>query len=55
VVPLLETDLLDIIEACVEGKLDSIEIKWKNLFGVTVVMTSGGYPGDQINLYEFML
>ncbi len=26
---LLETDLLDVLEACVEGRLDSIQVKWK--------------------------
>lgn len=42
---LLKTDLVDIIEACVEGKLDEIEIKWDPRFAICVVMASGGYPG----------
>lgn len=46
VLPRLETDLIDIIEAAVEGKLDEIEIKWYNRKAVCVVLASGGYPGD---------
>ena len=41
---LLDTDLLDIIDACVDGTLDKIEIKWKNLSACTIVLASGGYP-----------
>jgi phosphoribosylamine--glycine ligase len=44
VLPLLETDLIDIMEAVVEGKLDQIEIKWKDQKALCVVMASGGYP-----------
>ena len=46
VLPLLESDLLDIIEMVVEGNLDSSKIKWYNKKAVCVVMASGGYPGD---------
>ncbi|MBI3458922.1 phosphoribosylamine--glycine ligase [Candidatus Azambacteria bacterium] len=41
---LLETDLLDIIEASLEQKLDQLEIKWKSGVVVTVVLVSQGYP-----------
>lgn len=44
VLPLLETDLVDIMEAVIEGKLDQIEIKWKDQKALCVVMASGGYP-----------
>lgn len=43
---LLDTDILDIFNACIDQKLSSIEIKWKNIFACTVVIASGGYPGD---------
>ena len=43
-VRLLETDLLDIIEACVDKKLSEIDIKWKQGFAICVVIASGGYP-----------
>lgn len=44
VLPLLDTDLVDIFTAIYEGKLDEIEIKWKNGCSACVVMASGGYP-----------
>jgi phosphoribosylamine-glycine ligase len=44
VLPLLETDLLDIANACIDGKLNEIEIKWKNGAAVSVVLASKGYP-----------
>jgi len=43
-IPLLDCDLLDILEACVEIRLDSIKIKWKNLSSITTVACSSGYP-----------
>ncbi len=44
VLPLLETDLLEIAEACVNGTLADIEITWKNDAAVCVVLASKGYP-----------
>ncbi len=44
VLPLLETDLLDIAEACVDGKLKDVNIRWKNGAAVCVVLASRGYP-----------
>ena len=46
ILPLMETDLIDIIEAALEGGLDDIEIKWYNKKAVCVVLASEGYPGD---------
>ncbi|MEN6371652.1 MAG: phosphoribosylamine--glycine ligase [Armatimonadota bacterium] len=46
VLPLLETDLVDIIEAAIEHRLDGIEIKWYNKKAVCVVLASKGYPGS---------
>ncbi len=43
---LLETDLIDIIEACLEKKLSQIEIKWKKGFACNIVLASAGYPGE---------
>jgi phosphoribosylamine--glycine ligase len=45
VLTLLETDLVEIIEAILANRLDSIEIKWKTQSAVCVVLASGGYPG----------
>lgn len=56
--PLLESDLAEVIEACVEGHLDSVQVKWKaEESSVTVVMASKGYPevwekGKQISQGE---
>ncbi|NDJ75121.1 MAG: phosphoribosylamine--glycine ligase [Chloroflexi bacterium] len=44
VLPLLESDLLDVIEACVEGRLGEIEVRWRPQASVTVVMSTSGYP-----------
>ncbi|MGH7182488.1 MAG: phosphoribosylamine--glycine ligase [Nitrospiraceae bacterium] len=43
--PLLKTDLLEVIEAVVEHRLDQLTVEWHNETAVCVVMTSGGYPG----------
>jgi phosphoribosylamine--glycine ligase len=42
----LETDLVDIIEACVNGTLDQIDVRWSNDASVCVCMASPGYPGS---------
>ncbi|MBN2006412.1 MAG: phosphoribosylformylglycinamidine cyclo-ligase, partial [Anaerolineae bacterium] len=44
--PLLDTDLVDIMIACIEGRLASVPIAWKPLTSVGIVLASGGYPGD---------
>jgi phosphoribosylamine--glycine ligase len=45
VLPLLKTDLLEVIEAVIEHRLDQLMVDWHNETAVCVVMTSGGYPG----------
>ena len=44
--PLLETDLIDVIQASLSGSLDSVETKCYNGAAVCVVVASGGYPGS---------
>lgn len=44
VLPLLETDLIEIAAACAGGNLTSIDIQWKNGAAVCVVLASKGYP-----------
>jgi len=46
VLPLLETDLLEIMEAVTDGKLDSVNIEWSNAHAACVVLASGGYPSN---------
>lgn len=41
---LLETDLLDVIDAVIDGTLDRVSLSWKDESAVCVVMASGGYP-----------
>ncbi|MDX9828936.1 MAG: phosphoribosylamine--glycine ligase [Anaerolineae bacterium] len=43
--PLLETDLAEILLACVEGRLHAVDVRWKEAHAVTVVMAARGYPG----------
>ncbi len=45
VLPLLKSDLVEIMLACVDGKLAQTPIEWSNGAAVCVVMASGGYPG----------
>jgi phosphoribosylamine--glycine ligase len=42
--PLLETDLVEILLACIEGTLDQIPMRWKAGACATVVIASPGYP-----------
>jgi phosphoribosylamine--glycine ligase len=46
ILPLLETDLLDIFVATVNGELADLDVKWKDESAVCVVMAAPGYPGD---------
>ena len=41
----LDSDLIDIIEAILDGRLAALAVKWKPDSAVCVVMASGGYPG----------
>ena len=45
VLPLLKTDLLEVLEAVVEHRLDQLAVDWHDDTMVCVVMTSEGYPG----------
>ncbi len=46
VLPLLKSDLAEILLACAEGRLDEMNIEWSDGAAVCVVLASGGYPGD---------
>lgn len=41
----LESDLYDLLEAVVDGRLDEAEVRWNPKPAVCVVMASAGYPG----------
>lgn len=42
----LKTDLVDILEAMIEGRLDEIEPEWDERTTICLVLASGGYPGS---------
>ncbi len=44
VLPLLKTDLVDLLEATIDGKLKEIPLEWEKKSCVCVVVASGGYP-----------
>lgn len=44
VLPRLQSDLYEIFEAVIDGRLAQTEIKWNDKAAVCVVMASGGYP-----------
>lgn len=42
----LKSDLLDLLEATIDGTLDQCKIEWDSRSAVCVIMASAGYPGD---------
>lgn len=42
----LKSDLVEALEATVDGRLDQIELQWDSRPSVCVVMAAGGYPGE---------
>ena len=46
ILPRLQTDLAEVLLATAEGRLDRIELSWSSHWAVSVVLASGGYPGD---------
>jgi phosphoribosylamine--glycine ligase len=52
ILPLLDGDPLEIMLACVEGRLDRVSVAWQKKAHVGVVMTSGGYPAKYDTGFE---
>jgi len=48
----MRTDLLDLIEATREGRLDKVRVSWDPRCALGVVMASGGYPGSYAKGHE---
>jgi len=42
----MRTDLIDVVEAAIEGRLDGMELEWDSRAAVCVVLASDGYPGS---------
>jgi phosphoribosylamine--glycine ligase len=45
VLPRLKNDLLDVLEAACDSRMDGVSLAWDPRACVCVVMSSGGYPG----------
>ncbi|MDE2843293.1 MAG: phosphoribosylamine--glycine ligase [Chloroflexota bacterium] len=45
ILPLLESDPVEVMQACISGNLAQTPVQWGNRAHVGVVMVSGGYPG----------
>ena len=44
ILPRMKSDLLPLLEATIDGKIDNCPIEWDERAAVTVVLASGGYP-----------
>ena len=44
ILPLLKNDFVEVIQNCISGSLDKIELNWKNEKSICIVLTSKGYP-----------
>ncbi len=44
VLPRMKTDIIDVMEACIDGTLDKISLEFADNAAVCVVIASGGYP-----------
>ena len=44
VLPRMKNDIIDVMEACVDGKLDTVDLQFEDNAAVCVVLASDGYP-----------
>lgn len=52
ILPLLDSDLLEVFKACVDQRLDQMQLKWNSGSAICVVLASGGYPDLYKTNYE---
>ena len=52
ILPLLESDFLDLIDSCCNEKLSEFEIKWRDKKSLCIVLCSKGYPAKYKNNLE---
>lgn len=52
---LMESDLVELIEAALREELDTTEVKWKDGVCINVVLASKGYPGKFNKGYEITI
>lgn len=55
VLPLLETDLLTVMQAVTQGKLSEIDVKFSNKSAACVIMASAGYPQSYEKGFEMTI
>jgi phosphoribosylamine--glycine ligase len=46
ILPRLESDLVDLLEACIDGRLGEVELLWSHGASACVIASSAGYPGS---------
>ncbi len=44
VLPRMKNDIVEVMEACIDGRLDEIDLQFEDNAAVCVVLASGGYP-----------
>ena len=42
----MKSDIVDVMDACIDNKLDDMELLWDENPSVCIVMASGGYPNS---------
>jgi phosphoribosylamine--glycine ligase len=45
ILPRLKTDLIEVMGAVIDQKLDETKVEWSSKHSVSIVLSSGGYPG----------
>lgn len=55
VLTLLKSDLLEIVNAVIEGRLDCTEVLWSDETALTVVVADGGYPDNVVKGKEIRI
>ncbi len=46
VLPRMKSDIVEVMQACIDGTLDKIDLEYEDNAAVCVVIASGGYPGS---------
>ena len=54
VLPRMKTDIIEVMEACVNGTLDKIELEFEDNAAVCVVLASEGYPVKSKRAFQCM-
>jgi phosphoribosylamine--glycine ligase len=54
ILPKLKTELIDIIIACINKKLEAVKIEWDDKKSLCIVLCSKGYPEEYINNVEII-